>query len=148
MFATQTGLSLSDIALLHSQLLDQGVLAAVSNDPLLRVYAHCSKQTGGEVALAVLNLAKGNATLDLPPSTESWTAWILTAGERIEGAPNPLQSRHAQLNGVQLELGEDGDVPPVLAAGVHGSAGSDELQFPPTSYGFITLHGVRAAACV
>jgi hypothetical protein len=47
------------------------------------------------------------------------------------------------LNGAKLELGAAGQMPDLS-----GAAGSGLVHVPPTSYGFVVLHGVAAAACV
>ena len=130
------------IALLHSRLFDRGVLHIQTPDPELRVYAHCSKlhvtqeqhwrdRSGvdmgtssiagaGDVAIAFLNIGQANLTLSFSDGwpqaqAKSWTAWVLSSGQRIANAPNPLQSREALLNGQLLALGTSGQLP--LCAG-------------------------------
>jgi hypothetical protein len=102
-------------------------------------------QVAGEVVLALINLGQGNASVALgggATGAVSWTAWILTAGARVDGAPSPLQSRETLLNGVKLELTAQGTLPPTP-----GAQGTGVVLLPPTSYGFVAVHGVHAPAC-
>jgi hypothetical protein len=155
------------VAVMYSRLMGRGVLRVSSPDPELRVYAHCSKlhtsqqphwrrRTGvymgeesttadsGDVALAFLNIGQANLTLSFSSAPKAWTAWVLTSGKRIVGAPNRLQSREALLNGKLLALGANGELPSMR--GREGTA-AEALIVPPTSYGYVVLHGVVASAC-
>jgi hypothetical protein len=106
----------------------------------------------GDIAIAFLNIGQANLTISfsrwwegpLTRGPDSWTVWVLTSGERIAGAPNPLQSRDTMLNGQTLALREGGKLPSMAG---RASAGAETLVIPPTSYGFAVLHGVAAQAC-
>ena len=64
---------------------------------------------------------------------------MLTSGQRIANAPNPLQSREALLNGQLLALSTSGELPTL-----RGQEGTEAaLIVPPTSYGFVVLHIVE-----
>ena len=159
------------IALLHSRLFDRGVLHIQTPDPELRVDAHCSKlhvtqeqhwrdRSGvdmgtssiagaGDVAIAFLNIGQANLTLSFSDGwpqaqAKSWTAWVLSSGQRIANAPNPLQvSRGTVEWSVACAWHERATTP------LRGQEGTEAaLIVPPTSYGFVVLHGVEASACM
>jgi len=130
------------IALLHKRLMGQKVLGATSTSSSVRAYAHCAARGGGSVAFALLNIANKTVDVTFPGNKYGWEEWILTAGEPIPDAPNPLQSSNVLLNGDVLELGK-GPTLPVL----QGRVGNGTVHMPPTSYGFIVFPSAEQAAC-
>ena len=59
----------------------------------------------------------------------------MTAGAKLPGAPNPLQSHEVLVNGKLLKMGEDGSLPNDQLE--NGARGSGELTLPPRSYAFV-----------
>jgi len=109
----------------------------------VRVYAHCAKGRKGAVALAWLNIGVAPAVVSLPAALKGKrTDWVLTAGEPIEGAKNPLQSQQSLLNGVKLALTAGGALPPTGGK----AASSAALELPPQSLGFSEVEG-EVEAC-
>jgi heparanase len=94
-------------ALLWRRLMGTTVLdASASPTPSLHLYAHCLRGHPGGVALLAINADRVNArNLDLPVASSRYT---LTA--------NDLMDSTVMLNGVDLKLTSDGDVPALEAA--------------------------------
>jgi hypothetical protein len=98
----------------------------------LHVYAHCLRGTPGGVALLVINNDKAAPrTLSLPASSERYT---LTA--------NTLADTQVRLNGVELTLGGNDDLPALTSA----AAASGNITFAPTTITFLSLPGAGNSA--
>jgi heparanase 1 len=109
--------------------LDAGTAPSTS----VHVYAQCMKGHPGGVTLLALNLSRTDKqTLNLP---EKATAYTLTA--------NDLMSHTVQLNGKDLTLSADGDVP--TPAGLEARKGTFTL--PPASIAFLTFTSANNPAC-
>lgn len=161
-------------ALLWHQLMGNGVLSIdVSGSSYLRAYAHCGKQKGG-VALLLINLSRNmgsmvsvrndlnvglsqgqGITRDSPflhgiKRTVSWVGSKASDGlEKREEYHltaqdgNPL-ARTMLLNGVPLELTEDGDIPPLYPVQVSVSS---PIYVAPLSIAFVVFPDFEADAC-
>jgi heparanase 1 len=128
--------------LVGSRVLD----AASGGDPLLRVYAHCTRagapdQASGAVTLVVVNL---------DPSTGVELNLDAMGGDSADvyalSSSDPSSTSSA-LNGTTLVAGDDGSLPALSPAAVVRSGGALRATFPPASYGFVVLPGAGAAAC-
>ena len=100
----------------------------------LRIYAHCSKEGKGSVALVVLNTGtQGEQTLTIPAN---YSSFMLTAPD--------LGSLKALLNGRELEARADGSIElPKAEAAKKGT-----LHLAPASAAFITIPGAHNPSCM
>ena len=115
--------------LMGTTVLDSGVPLRAG----LHAYAHCLRGTPGGVALLVINTDKAaSQTLTLATKAERYT---LTATD-------PL-SRQVQVNGTDLTLGSNDDLPRL--AGVPIPAG--ELTLPPGTITFLAVSGAGNRSC-
>ncbi|XP_062216428.1 heparanase-like protein 1 [Phragmites australis] len=161
-------------ALLWHRLMGNGVLSVDINAPRrLRAYAHCRKQQQG-VILLLINLSNStgynvtlqndiNVSLDKRPDLEkrasfahrlkravSWlgrkpSSDIVKREEyHLTAKDGDLQSKTMLLNGVPLELGDDGSVPALDPALV---AVDSPVHLAPTSIAFVVLPKFEAKAC-
>lgn len=146
------------IALLHKQIMGQQVLKVRSSSRAVRVYAHCTSEAGayggGQLALALINIAFAPARIPHPtigqggvPAGSAHTICILTAGAKLPGAPNALQSQETLLNGSPLRLPEGGGSLADHALSMCQTSNASELVMPPTSYGFVVYHDIKLASC-
>jgi hypothetical protein len=130
-------------SLLWRRLVGTRVLDASSGgDPLLRVYAHCTRQAAaGSVTLVVVNLDR---------TTGVELALDAIAGDRADvyelSADDPGSTSIA-LNGKPLVAGDDGALPALDAVSVARGSGSLRVTFAPATYGFVVVPGAGAAAC-
>ena len=149
------------VALIHKRLMGTTVLDISSSSPNIRAYAHCAAGGTGKgvagvagvagVTVALLNIDQTKSVSVTFPSAladKGWEKYILSAGDPIKDAKNPLQSRQVKLNGEVLSLGvgEDGGSPslPVIT----GKAGTgNTLVLPPTTYGFVHFPQADVPAC-
>ncbi|ONM01547.1 Heparanase-like protein 1 [Zea mays] len=161
-------------ALLWHRLMGTGVLSLdISGSPYLRPYAHCAKQKGG-IALVLLNLhrtmgfmvsvrndinvnlAEGqgirrdNAFVHGLKRTVSWVGSKASDGfsKREEyhlsaQDGNPF-ARTMLLNGVPLELTEDGDIPPLYPVEVSANS---PIYVAPLTIAFVVFPDFEAEAC-
>jgi heparanase 1 len=115
--------------LMGTTVLAPGTVAA----PGVRVYAACLKDKPGGVAVLLLNTDRAKEQMvEMPMASERYT---MTANE--------LRSAAVQLNGADLALTADGDVPKL--AGV--AAGKGKMTLPAASLTFVALAGAKNAAC-
>jgi heparanase 1 len=128
--------------LMGTQVLDAGS----GGDPLLRLYAQCTRagapdQASGAVTLVVVNIDQVNgAELDLDAmGGDVADVYQLTSGD--------LASTSVALNGTTLVAGDDGSLPPLPPAQVKRSGSALRVTFAPASYGFVVLPGAGAPAC-
>jgi heparanase len=110
-------------ALLWRRLMGSSVLeAGASSTPGLYLYAHCLRGQRGGVVLLVINADKTNARkLTLPTSSLRYS---LTA--------NDLLDSKVMLNGVELNLATNGDLPAIAGAPEHAgdvSLGAESITF-------------------
>ena len=115
--------------LMGTTVLDSGVPLRAG----LHAYAHCLRGTSGGVALLVINTDEAaSPTLTLPTKAERYS---LTAA-------NPL-SRQVQLNGTDLALGSNEDLPRLV--GVPIPAG--DLTLPRATITFLAVPGAGNRSC-
>lgn len=161
-------------ALLWHRLMGNGVLSIdFGGTSYLRAYAHCGKQKGG-IALLLINLSRNMGSMvtvrnDLNVGlaqgqgiardssfvhglkrTVSWVGSKASDGlEKREEYHltaqdgNPL-ARTMLLNGVPLELTEDGDIPPMYPVQVSASS---PIYVAPLSIAFVVFPDFEADAC-
>jgi heparanase 1 len=99
----------------------------------VHLYAQCMKNHPGGVTLLAINLSRTDAqTLNVP---EKSTRYTLTATD--------LMSHSVQLNGKDLQLAPNGDVP--TPTGLATAKGS--LNLPAASITFLTIADANNAAC-
>ncbi|VAI28050.1 unnamed protein product [Triticum turgidum subsp. durum] len=164
----------SVVALLWHRLMGNGVLSIdFGGTSYLRAYAHCGKQKGG-IALLLINLSQNMGSMvtvrnDLNVGlaqgqgitrdssfvhglkrTVSWVGSKASDGlEKREEYHltaqdgNPL-ARTMLLNGVPLELTEDGDIPPMYPVQVSASS---PIYVAPLSIAFVVFPDFEADAC-
>lgn len=121
-------------ALLWRKLMGTTVLKpATSPIPGLYVYAHCLRDTSGGVAILVINANR----------TESKSIRLPMAAERYTLAATTLLSAHVELNGQQLDLGDDDAVPPLQ--GEHISSGVAHLA--PATITFFAIPNADNPSC-
>jgi hypothetical protein len=107
--------------------------AGPSPSPDLHLYAHCLRNQRGGVALLVTNADRtASQELDVPTVSERYT---LTARE--------LMDNKVELNGSELGLGSNGDLPQI--AGKRQSAG--KVAFTPASITFLAIPNAGNAVC-
>jgi len=105
----------------------------VTNGAGLHVYAQCLRGTPDGVALLAINTDK----------TVSRTLTIPMAGERYTLSSDSLEGTRAQLNGKELALGANDDLPSL--AGVKAAAGAITLL--PTTITFLALREAGNDSC-
>jgi len=99
----------------------------------LHVYAHGLRGSPGGVALLVINTDRDAArTLTIP-----------TAARRYTLSANSLQNTRVQLNGIELKLGANDELPEL--AGVPVAAG--ELSVDPATITFLAIPGAGNKDC-
>ncbi len=121
-------------AVLWRRLMGTTVLnAGESHAAGLYLYAHCLRNKPGGVAILAINADKSGANdVELPVKSMRYS---LTSSD--------LMSSTVQLNGVELALTSDGDLPPIN--GVAQRAGHVSLS--PASITFLAIPGAHNAAC-
>jgi heparanase len=102
--------------------------------PKVRVYAQCMKGPHGGVTLLVLNTdSKVEYTLQSP-----------VPGERYTLSAPDLLSNTVLLNGAELRVTADGDLPMMNGQAVKRGV----LRFAPLTINFVTLPGAKNAGCM
>ncbi len=115
--------------LMGTTVLDPGPPPATS----LRVFAQCLRNHSGGVTLLVINAStNASQSLDIPSASQRYT---LTAAH--------LQDNHVQLNGVELQLGPNDELPELKGVSAH----SGPLPFAPASITFLALPEAHNASC-
>ena len=121
-------------ALLWHRTMGTTVLNAGSQSAeTLHVYAHCMKNKPGGVTLLALNLSRTDSgSLDIPGGGVRFT---LTAKD--------LMGRTMELNGKELMVASNGDLPEFQGAPVRRGT----MALPPASISFVEFAGAGNAAC-
>jgi heparanase 1 len=134
-------------ALLWRRLMGRRVLDAPSGtDPLLRVYAHCTRDGApaaapGAVTLAVVNLDRSSAvSLVLDAFGEAADVYELSSPD--------AGSTETHLNGSLLGADPDGAPPPLAPNTIHRDGSGLRAIFGAATYGFVVLPGAAAPACM
>jgi hypothetical protein len=121
-------------ALLWRRLMGPAVLdPGPSPAPGLHLYAHCLRGHPGGVALLAINTGRdASQSLELPTESDRYT---LTARN--------LEDRRVQLNGNELKLGGDDELPRL--AGVRTPSG--RVTFAPASITFLAIPNANNGSC-
>jgi heparanase len=121
-------------AVLWSRLMGTTVLdPGATQQSGLHLYAHCLRDHPGGVAVLAINADRTNAKeIALPSAAEQYR---LTSAD--------LMSPTIQLNGVELNLTADGDLPAL--DGLRAAAGS--MALPPESITFFAIGNARNQNC-
>lgn len=115
--------------LMGTAVLDSGIPI----QPGLHVYAHSLRNHSGGVALLVINTDK----------TASRTIHVPIAGERYTLSSSHLQSRSVQLNGKELKLDGNDDLPRLAGTAVRAG----DTTFAPATITFVTFPDAGNSAC-
>lgn len=122
-------------ALLWRRLMGTTVLDAGPSRPGLHLYAHCLRGRPGGVALLAINLSRTEAaSVALPAPAERYT--LASAGAEV-------QSARVRLNGDELALGTNDDLPRL--AGVRVPPGPVDLA--PATITFLAVADAGNGAC-
>ncbi|KUI22159.1 hypothetical protein AU193_17980 [Mycobacterium sp. GA-1285] len=118
--------------LMGTTVLDSGVPI----DAGRHVYAHCLRGTPGGVALLVINNDRtASQTLSIPTPGDRYTLSSTSADD--------LQTKSVQLNGTELKLGPNDEMPPLVGNPV--AAG--DVIFEPATITFLALPEAGNGAC-
>ena len=99
----------------------------------MHLYAHCRRGARGGVALLAINTSRTEAaTLRLPAASERYT---LSADD--------LQSADVKLNGTELQLGPNDDLPALVGA----TSPPDMIELPPATITFLAIANAGNPAC-
>jgi hypothetical protein len=121
-------------ALLWRRLMGTTVLdAGAAPSPDLHIFAHCLRSKPGRVALLVIN-----ASHDMPQTTT-----IPAKSDRYTLAATDLLDKKAILNGNELQLGQDDEIPRLEGAPI----ASGSVTFAPATITFLAVSGPHNAAC-
>jgi hypothetical protein len=123
-------------ALLWRQLMGTTVLeSGVPVQAGIHVYAHCLRGKPGGVALLVINTDRTAArTLSLPMAGERYT---------LTSSSSDLQTRTVQLNGTDLALDSNDELPSLRGA----ATPAGNVEFAPSSITFAALAEAGNDAC-
>jgi heparanase 1 len=126
-------------SLLWRRLMGARVLAASvdASAPTVRAYAHCAADGSGATMLA-LNLSATETVTVRAPALDG------TDSARYVVTAHALDARALALEGMTLAAAADGTLP--AFAPTRGS-GRAELELPPLSWAFLTVHGAAPNAC-
>lgn len=111
-------------SVLWRRLMGTDVLDVTSDDPTLRVYAHCAADGSGKVAAVAINLDDAD-TVQVDIGAKPTGVWTLTA--------DALTTREVRLNGAVLTADSSG------AAGALPGAEASAWVVPPRGISFATL---------
>jgi hypothetical protein len=134
-------------SVLWRTLVDKKVLdAGGAPDPLLRLYAHCTRSgapdtSAGAITLVVVNLDRTNGV------SLMLDAFAGNAADVYALSADATDATSVMLNGSTLVAGTDGSLPALGPARAARNDGKLRATFPPASYGFVVLPGAAATAC-
>jgi len=115
--------------LMGTRVLDSGVPIRAG----LHAYAHCLRGTPGGVALLLTNTDRqASQALTLPTKAERYTL-----------AATDLLGRQVQLNGTDLTLGRNDDLPRLAGAPIPAG----DLTLPPATITFLAVPGAGNRSC-
>mmetsp|Transcript_11409 Transcript_11409/g.12525 ORF Transcript_11409/g.12525 Transcript_11409/m.12525 type:complete len:475 (-) Transcript_11409:107-1531(-) len=128
-------------AYLWKHLMGDNVLSVTYNTSQdVRIYAHCSSDGNGQVALAIINLSETETFEFHIEGVEAFTPRV----EYWFGAPGGnIRSKKTMLNGKILEF-KDGKLPDLSG---HKSSDAIPIVANPSSYGFAVLLDAKAKLC-
>ncbi len=121
-------------ALLWRQMMGTTVLdAGISPSPNLHLYAHCLRNHPGGVALLAINADRtASQKLDIPAKSERYTL-----------SANDLLDNKVELNGSELKLEANGDLPQLTGK----PQSSGHVTFAPASITFLAISNAGNASC-
>lgn len=121
-------------ALLWRKLMGATVLdAGASPSPNLYLYAHCLRDHPGGVALLAINAHRtASQELSIPTQSDRYT---LTAQELLDNK--------VELNGHELRVSADGDLPEIAGA----STKAGPVKFEPASITFLSIPNAGNTSC-
>jgi len=121
-------------ALLWRQMMGTTVLeAGISPLPNLHLYAHCLRNHPGGVALLAINADRtASQKLDIPANSQRYTL-----------SANDLLDNKVELNGTELKLEANGDLPQLTGK----PQSSGQITFAPASITFLAIPDVGNANC-
>ena len=120
-------------ALLWRRLMGTRVLDAGDSKTDLYLFAHCLRGSSGGVALLAINADKAGAQdIVLPAKSRRYTL-----------ASPELQSASVQLNGVELSLTADGDLPAIDGA----PQAKGRVSLAPASITFLAIPSAKNSSC-
>jgi heparanase len=131
---SETPTSMTPATLLWRKMMGTTVLdAGTSPSPNLHLYAHCLRNHPGGVALLAINADRTDfQELTLPTKSERYT---LTAKN--------LMDNKVELNGSELQVTADGDLPQIVGK----SQSSGNVKFAPVSITFLSIPNAHNASC-
>jgi hypothetical protein len=97
------------------------------------LYAHCSNDTPGAVALLAINTDR----------SASKTITVSAASERYTLTALELEGTRVDLNGKELKLGAGDSIPQLKGVAVHAG----EIALPPASITFLVIRNAQNASC-
>lgn len=116
-------------------------------EPLVRAYAHCTKDRPGAITVVALNLAFEPRVLRFEgPASQKRQIYLLESEGERDGDDTGLASRTLTLNGRRL-LAPNGDVPAIPGELVDAPAHEPWLEMPALSYAFVVFPEADAPAC-
>ncbi len=107
------------------------LLPPASPSPDLRLYAHCSRDASGGVALAAINIGETSQVLPIGGKARTWTMQAVS-----------LDSETVTINGRTPSLTEGGELSGLAAKKVSGT-----VRIPPQAISFITVPDADNEAC-
>ena len=121
-------------ALLWRKLMGTTVLdPGASPAPNLHVYAQCLRNHPGGVALLFINADNDHAQ----------SLNVAVASERYTISAQKLEDTSVQLNGKELQLGADDELPELKGIATH----SGKITFAPASITFLAMPGAHNTSC-
>ena len=114
--------------LMGDVVLDPGVPVTTG----LRLYAHCQRGVPGGISVLIINVGEASHAVILP-----------VTAERYELQATRVQDKGVLLNGVPLQMGPRGDLPPI--AGLPIVAGASAIA--PATIVFLTVPKAANKAC-
>ena len=120
-------------ALLWSRLMGPNVLDPGSSQPGLHLYAHCLPGHPGGMTLLAINTSRTDqGSIQLPMAAERYT---LTADD--------LQATRVRLNGQDLELGADDELPTLRGQQI----APGRIEVAPASITFLAIEKAKNRSC-
>lgn len=115
-------------ALLWSRFMGTEVYDTIPSIPGVDIFVHSLKKSAGGLALLVVNTLNTSASVAIPSNANQYTL-----------AANELQTKKIQLNGENLALTANDDLPVIKGKTVNAGV----IQMPPHSITFLTFAGSK-----
>lgn len=121
------------VTLLWKRLMGRRVMAANSQAPSLRAYAHsCVGEEANQLCLMVINTANATGQVHLEAATVGKHSGI---GAFVLSSAGDVQSQRTRLNGVEIAVGTGG-LPPLRPVAV---AAGGQIALPPHAVAFLVV---------